>query len=86
MTATAEKLPPTPDDINAMLCARNEELEREKADLAEQLDRAEARNDRLENAVRRARLYAGEHLSGQATPAGTAIVDMLEKALKEDAS
>lgn len=95
MTATAEQRAPTPDDINAMLCTRNEELEAEKAALADQLELAEARDKaalaaRLERAelrvesltvaMRRARHYAGEHLPAAA---GTGIVHILESALKE---
>ncbi|MFG6159680.1 hypothetical protein ACGTNG_12810 [Halomonas sp. 1390] len=80
MTATAAKQAPTTEDINAMLCTRNEELEAEKAALADQLDRAELRVESLIGAVRRARHYAGEHLPAAA---GTGIVHILESALKE---
>lgn len=77
---TAHAKAPTTDEINEMLCQRNEELEREKAALAEQLDRSEMRAETLTGAVRKARLYAGEHLEAKA---GTAIVHLLENALKE---
>ena len=77
---TAHAKAPTTDDINAMLCTRNEELEAEKAALADQLDAAELRVESLTGAVRRARLYAGEHLPAAA---GTGIVHILESALKE---
>ncbi len=77
---TAHAKAPTTDEINEMLCTRNDQLEAEKAALAEQLDRAERRAETLTGAVRKARLYAGEHLPAKA---GTAIVHMLENALKE---
>ncbi len=80
---TAHLKAPTTDEINEMLCTRNEELERDKTALAEQLERAEMRMESLTGAVRRARLYAGEHLEAKA---GLGIIHVLEKALKESRS
>ncbi len=77
---TAHAKAPTTDEINDMLCTRNDQLEAEKTALAEQLDRAEMRAETLAESVRRARLYAGEHLEAKA---GTGIIYILEKALKE---
>lgn len=77
---TAHAKAPTTDEINDMLCTRNDQLEAEKAALAEQLDRSEMRAETLTGAVRKARLYAGEHLPAAA---GTGIIYILEKALKE---
>ncbi len=68
--------------VECQLCARIDELEVEKATLAEQLDGYEAENARIRKAVRRARVYAGTNL-----PAGTGltVVSMLENAMKEGA-
>lgn len=79
---TAQIKSPTAEDINDMLCQRNEELEREKAALAEQLDQAETENARMRDAVRRARIYAGDNLPAAT---GLTVVGMLEGALKEGA-
>lgn len=78
---TAHAKAPTTDEINEMLCTRNEELERDKAALADQLERSERRAETLTGAVRKARLYAGEHLEAKA---GTGIIHILEQALQED--
>ncbi|GEK46012.1 hypothetical protein HPA02_02950 [Bisbaumannia pacifica] len=78
MITTAQR--PIADDINEMLVARNVELEQDKAKLAEQLEQAEDRIARLEAGMRRARIYAGEHMP---TAFGTGIVLILESALKE---
>ncbi|MBR9769997.1 MAG: hypothetical protein GYB54_02575 [Gammaproteobacteria bacterium] len=83
MIATTETQAPTPDDINEMLVTRNEELEQDKHALNEQLDRAEAANEKLRQSIRRARIYAGDHLMGDAAKVGAGIVHLLEQALKE---
>ncbi len=68
--------------IECQLCARIDDLEREKEALAEQLDKAEGESARMRDAVRRARVYAGTNLP--AGP-GLTVVSMLENAMKEGA-
>ncbi|TFH85222.1 hypothetical protein EQG41_18070 [Billgrantia azerbaijanica] len=79
---TAHAKAPTTDEINEMLCTRNDQLEAEKAALAEQIDAAERDNDRLRSAAQRARLIIGDSITG---PTGLQVVDILERALKEGA-
>jgi len=70
------------DHIQDQLCARIEELQADKDELIRQLDQVEAENARMRDAIRRARIYAGDNLP--AAP-GLTVVGMLEDALREGA-
>tara|TARA_B100000700_G_scaffold189815_1_gene209237 strand:+ start:76603 stop:76848 length:246 start_codon:yes stop_codon:yes gene_type:complete len=75
LKASCHMLDPLPgsDPAYEQVVALNEERAAENAALV-------AENDRLRSAIRKARLYAGEHLPAGA---GTGIVHILESALKE---